>query len=101
VVGAISHYLDHFVVGRIVRYTCGTPASVKFDLSDPEHRKRAHKMFLENSQGMRISGTLELRESVSGVSPSPPTAGKFLEFNIIRYAGKLKKPQWMDEEEGR
>lgn len=45
-VGAISHYLDHFVVGRIVRYTYGTPASVMFDPSDPEHRKRAHKMFL-------------------------------------------------------
>src|ERR1700729_3500873 len=45
-VGAISYYLDHFVVGRIVRYTYGTPGSITFNPSDPEHRKRAHKKYL-------------------------------------------------------
>jgi len=44
--GAISYYLDHFVVGRLVRYTYGTPASIPYDPSDPEHRKRAHKKYL-------------------------------------------------------
>ena len=45
-VGAISYYLDHLVVGRIVRYTYGTPAAIPFDQKDPEHRDRVHKMFL-------------------------------------------------------
>jgi len=45
-VGAISHYLDHFVVGRVVRYTYGIPDSVEYDPSDPEHRKRSHERYL-------------------------------------------------------
>ena len=45
-VGAISYYLDHFVVGRIVKYTYGTPGSIPYNPSDPEHRKRAHKKYL-------------------------------------------------------
>ena len=45
-VGAISYYLDQFVVGRIVRATYGTSCSIKFDALDPEHRKRAQKKFL-------------------------------------------------------
>jgi len=53
-VGAISYYLDHFVVGRIIRYTYGTPASTLFDPSDPEHRKRKNKVF------MGITGHLQL-----------------------------------------
>ena len=53
-VGAVSYYLDHLVVGRIVRYTYGTPTSVDFDPKDPEHRKRADKMFLG------ITGQLQL-----------------------------------------
>ena len=53
-VGAISHYLDHFVVGRIIRYTYGTPASIMFDSLDPEHRNRTDKMFLG------ITGQLQL-----------------------------------------
>jgi len=45
-VGAISYYLDHFVVGRIVRYTYGTSGSIDYDPSDPEHRRRSHKKYL-------------------------------------------------------
>ena len=41
--GAISYYLDHFVARRLVRYTYGTPGSMPYDASDPEHSKRAHK----------------------------------------------------------
>jgi hypothetical protein len=44
--GAISYYLDHFVVGRIVKYTYGNPGSVMYNASDPEHRKRADKKYL-------------------------------------------------------
>ena len=45
-VGAISYYLDRIVVSRVVRYTYGTPGSVEYDHSDPEHRKRAQKRYL-------------------------------------------------------
>ena len=53
-VGAISYYLDHFVVGRILKYTYGTPASIDYDPSDPEHRRRAGKKYLG------ITGELQL-----------------------------------------
>lgn len=52
--GAISYYLDRFVVGRIVRYTYGTPASIRYDPADPEHRKRAHQKY------MGISGRIQI-----------------------------------------
>jgi hypothetical protein len=44
--GAISYYLDHFVVGRIVRYTYGIPGFIPYDPSDSEHRKRSNKKYL-------------------------------------------------------
>ena len=45
-VGSISHYLDSFVVGRVVRYTYGIPGSIEYDPSDAEHRKRSSKKYL-------------------------------------------------------
>ena len=44
--GAISYYFDHFVVGRIVRYTYGTQSAIDYNPSDSEHRKRSHKKYL-------------------------------------------------------
>lgn len=43
-VGAISCYLDHFVISRILRYAYGTPGSTKYDPLDPDHHKRSHKV---------------------------------------------------------
>ena len=51
--GAISYYLDHFVVGRLVRYTYGTPITTEYDPSDPEHSKRSHKRHL-GVYGLRL-----------------------------------------------
>jgi len=109
--GAISYYVDRFVVGRLVRYTYGTPSSISFDPSDPEHRKRAQKRYLGITgelwldiftptlfKGVRTSGTQEFRKKVAGVSMLPPTAGETSEFTIIRYTGKSKNPQWVDAE---
>ena len=45
-VGAITYYLDHPVVGRLVRYTYGIPGSIEYDPSDAEHRKRSEKKYL-------------------------------------------------------
>lgn len=44
--GAVSYYLDQFVVSRLVRYTYGTEASIAYDPSDPEHRRRSHKKYM-------------------------------------------------------
>lgn len=44
--GAISYYLDHFVVGRFVRSTYGTPVSINYVPWDPEHHRRSHKAYL-------------------------------------------------------
>ena len=49
---------------------------------------------------MKVSGTREFREPIATVGPFPPSAGKTVEFPVIRYTGTSKKPQWMDEEEG-
>jgi hypothetical protein len=35
--------LNHFVTGRLVRYTYGAIAGIEFDNSDPEHRRRWRK----------------------------------------------------------
>jgi len=52
--GAVSYYLDRFVVSRLVRYTYGTPASIGYDPSDPEHRTRSHKKYMGVTGGERL-----------------------------------------------
>jgi len=111
-VGAILYYLDQFVAGRIIRYTYGTPASVNYDHSDPEHRKRSHKKYLAITgdicletfgptlfKGTRVYGTQEFREKFARISQSRPVAGEVFEVPIIRYRGKKKNPLWMDVEQ--
>ena len=66
-VGAVSHYLDHPVVTRIVRYTYGTPGSIDYDPTDPEHRRRSHKKYLG------IMGEIQ-------IDVFSPTLFKVLEF---------------------
>jgi len=112
--GAISHYLDKFVVGRLVRYTHGTQGCVEYDPSDAEHRKRSAKKYLAITgeiqldvfspslfKGTRVSGTQEFRKKIASIGPFPPLAGRVMKFPMIRYTGKKKKPQWMDEESAR
>jgi len=110
-VGAVSYYLDHPVVGRIVRYTYGTPGAIQFNHSDPEHCKRGSKKYLGITgliqldifsptlfKGTRVSGTQEFRNKITGITVDRPVTE---EFPIIRYTGKSKKPKWMDEEQGK
>ena len=46
-VGAISFYLDHFVTGRISKFTYGAPCSASYQPFDPEHIRREHKAWLD------------------------------------------------------
>ena len=70
--GAISYYLDHPVVRRIVRYTYGAPGSTLYDPSDPEHRKRVHKKYLgvagENQLDIFIPTLLKVANVRSQIS---------------------------------
>ena len=51
-VGAVSYYVDHFVAGRISKFTYGVINDVLYDSSNPEHVRRAHKTFI-NALGER------------------------------------------------
>ena len=53
-VGAISYYLDQFVVGRLLRSTYGIPTSVDYDPSELAHRRRSQKKY------MGITGEFQL-----------------------------------------
>ena len=46
-VGAVSFYVDHFVTGRISKFTYGTHHSILYQPSDPEHVRREHKSFFD------------------------------------------------------
>ena len=48
-VGAISFYVDHFVTGRISKFTYGAPYEVIYQSSNPEHVKRKHKSYTDPS----------------------------------------------------
>ena len=45
-VGAVSFHIDHFVKGRLSRFTYGTPHCTLYKTSDPEHVKREDKTFI-------------------------------------------------------
>lgn len=45
-VGAVSFYVDHFVKGRISKFTYGVPCSILYNPSDPEHARREYKSFI-------------------------------------------------------
>ena len=51
-IGAISYYIDHFVVGRISKFTYGVLCNTIFDSSNPEHVRRSHRSFV-NAIGER------------------------------------------------
>ena len=39
--------MDHFVTGRIAKFTYGAPSSASYQPLDPEHIKREHKAWLD------------------------------------------------------
>ena len=52
--GAISHYVNQIVTGRLVKYTYGAITCVDFDESDPEHRRRSEKKQLTATGGFAL-----------------------------------------------
>jgi hypothetical protein len=55
-VGAVSYYIDHFVKGRILKFTYGTPRRAPYDPSDPEHIRREHNIQVDVLGGKSVRG---------------------------------------------
>ena len=58
-VGAISFYVDHFVTGRISKFTYGAACSAPYNFFNSEHRKREHLSFLNPAGERRIPDYFE------------------------------------------
>ena len=55
-IGAVSHYVDHFVTSRISKFTYGVACNTAYDPSNAEHRKRSHNTFVNSMGEKRIRG---------------------------------------------
>ncbi|KAF5354421.1 hypothetical protein D9758_010726 [Tetrapyrgos nigripes] len=109
--GALSFHLDHFVSVRVSKYTYGTKISVKYDSTDPEHRRRSH--FITT----KPSGTKVLPSAFDEILAKDTRVHEVKEFSrnyrmeaaslellktvnadIISYRGKYGTPEWIDVE---
>jgi len=70
-IGAISHYVNQFVTGRLVKYTYGALAHVDFDESDPEHRRRSGKKRLSATGEFLLEAFTPILLKVSGIQTDP------------------------------
>jgi hypothetical protein len=53
-VGAVSFHVDHFVTGRIAKFTYGTSGGILYQPFNPEHVKREKKAYLNAAGDKRI-----------------------------------------------
>jgi len=58
-VGAASFYVDHFVTGRISRFTYGAPSAVSYQSSNHEHLRRKKKIYMDAAGDRRVPGHFE------------------------------------------
>ena len=130
-IGAVSYYVDHFVKGRISKFTYGVLCHTLYDPTNPEHVRRAHKSYVDAMGDKYVPGYFEtmlprvrhVRYFLAFELNSIPLQGtKVLEdreirhefcwssegtppqqvFHIIaKYIGSLVTPEWEDIEEGR
>ena len=127
----MSYYVDHFVAGRISKFTYGTPCHPSYDPTDPEHVRRAYKLYVDPMGLKRVPGYFETMLSrvrvvifpwLSGLNPvalqgtkvledreirhgfcctSKGAPRKYVSTEIVKYTGALAAPEWGDIEEGR
>ena len=74
-VGAVSFYVDHFVTGRVSKFTYGVPCHIMYQPNNPEHIIRGYKSFLDAAGDRRIDGHFEnMLSRVCHLSPfiDPP-----------------------------
>jgi len=109
-IGAISYYVDHFVTGRISKFTYGVPCSVLYNATNPEHVRRAHKTYTDGMGDKRISGCFdtmltkgtkvledrEIRHHFCVIDENGPPQHAFP--SITKYTGTVVSPEWEDDE---
>jgi len=112
-IGAVSYYVDHFVTARVSKFTYGVPCNVVYNSGNPEHAKRAHKLYTNEmgerripggfttmlSRGTKILEDREIRHSFCRSSDGTPP--KQASPSIDKYTGSLASPEWADVEEGK
>ena len=55
-VGAVSFYVDHFVAGRISKFTYGVPCRSRYKPSDPEYVRREYKSYISRAGEKQVPG---------------------------------------------
>ena len=80
-VGAILFHVDHFVTGRVLRFTYGADGSRAYDPSDEEHVKRSHKIWTNPAGRQYVPG--HFFTMLSRVRHPPPLVGTPRLFRYI------------------
>jgi len=109
-VGAVSYYVDHFVTGRIAKFTYGAPGNPLYQAHNPEHVRREHKSYLDPAgdryvpghfEAMLLRGTKVLEDRVIRsrfcyITEGAPQRQAYQ--SILKYTGANSAPEWMDIE---
>ncbi|KAF9783759.1 hypothetical protein BJ322DRAFT_1109608 [Thelephora terrestris] len=110
-IGAVSYYVDHFVTGRVSKFTYGVPCETQYNPSDPEHMRRAHRLTTDAmgtkrvtggfrtmlSRGTKVLEDREIRHTFYMASEGAPPQEALP--RIVKYTGSLVSPEWEDEEQ--
>ncbi|KAF9783757.1 hypothetical protein BJ322DRAFT_877685 [Thelephora terrestris] len=109
-IGAVSYYVDHFVTGRVSKFTYGVPCIIRYNPSDVEHSRRAHKLTTDAigekyvpdkfqtmlSRGTKVLEDREIRHAFYLESEGTPP--QEASPRIVKYTGSLVSPGWEDVE---
>jgi len=86
-VGAISYYMEHFITGRISRFTYGALYDVIYQPHNPEHVKRKDMSYLGPSGNKLVPGCF--RTMLARVRPPPfshrPSIHVSLRYRVPRF----------------
>ena len=92
-VGAISYYVDHFVTGRISKFTYGIPCGIIYDSSNPEHVRRKNKSYVNVTGDKAFSGGFDTMLSrVCQPSPLVNTPRQFRRIAGYQGSGGPRSP---------
>jgi len=109
-VGAVSFYVDHFVTGRISKFTYGASGSILYQSFNPEHVRREHKSYLDAAgdrripdhfgamllRGTKVLEDREVRSPYCYVTEGAPQRQAYQ--SVLKYTGVGVAPEWMDVE---
>jgi len=109
-IGAVSYYVDHFVTGRVTKFTYGVPCITPYNPLNIEHARRAHKLttdamgdkFLPDgfttmlSRGTKVLEDREIRHGFYLATEGTPA--QEASPRIAKYTGSLVSPEWEDVE---